>query len=220
MLFRSSLIADLKSAAVTGVAGLAAHALLHAGDAYTRGDRTEALESVLLAGRLTCAVDATELRDAYGRGDDLATMQLTRVALGRLADALAGTRFGVRIARIAAGDPTWEAQLRRAGAATAAVTSQDAVIAAITKWDPTLLQRAARGGCNYPDRHLLPDGYPADGAAAVAHLEDLKERRGVTHLVVPEQSSWWLRQYPELADRIGQPLHADGDCSIYALRRA
>jgi glycosyltransferase involved in cell wall biosynthesis len=211
------LLADVAGSAAIGVAALAAQALLHASDVYTQGDRTEALETVSLAGRLTAAVDAAELQRAYGAGDDAASMELTRAALGGLADKLSSTRFGARIARIAGGDPAWAAQLRRAGRVTAALTRGDAVVAAIAKWDPTLLRHAERKGCNYPDRRLLPDGYPVDGAAAVAHLDALAERHGITHLVVPEASSWWFREYPELAERVGTPLHRDSDCSVYAV---
>jgi hypothetical protein len=197
-------------------AGLAAQALFQAGDAHTRGARAGALEAVAVAERFIPGDGLTELRRAYEAGEDEASLRATRAALGRLAIVLQGTRCGARVARGAAGDPGWEAQLQRAGRTAGRLTPPDAVIAAIAKWDPTVLRCAGRDGCNYPDRRLL-DGYPADGPAAVAHLDALQERRGVTHLVVPGASDWWLNEYPELAARVGIPLHTDADCSIYAL---
>jgi hypothetical protein len=211
------LIGDPERAAALGYAGLAAQALAAAGDAYTRGVRTQALAATSLAQELVGTVDLDDLLDAYAAGDDGATMRATRVALGQLATILQGTRYGERIARTAAGDPAWEAQLRRAGLAVQAITPPTSVIAAIAKWDPTVIEHAARPGCNYPDRELMPSGYPVNGVAAVAHLEALAERRGVTHLVIPEACRWWLHEYPELGRRVGRPLFRDGDCAIYAL---
>jgi hypothetical protein len=210
-------IRDLKRAATLGHAGLAAQALMAAGDAYTRSARTQARSMVALAQELVCQLDFGPLLAAYANGNDGATMRATQAALCRLAEMLTGTRYGERIAETAADDPAWSAQLRRAGAAAEAVTPRGAYIAAIAKWDPTVIECSARPGCNYPDRELLPDGYPVDGRAAVAHLEMLATRRGVTHLVVPEVCGWWLREYPELAERVGTPLFQNTDCSIYAV---
>jgi hypothetical protein len=213
----AALIRDPGRAARTGRAGVAARSLLHAGDAHTRGARRSACVAVELAGRLAPVPGCRRLHAAYARGDDAATMRLTRAALGQLAPVLDGTRFGARIRRAADGDPAWEAQLERAGRAARAATPPDAVLAVIAKWDPTLIRHAGRAGCNYPDRALLPDGYPGDGAAAVAHLEALRAARGVTHFVVPAACDWWLTAYPQLAARVGAPVLRDGDCSVYAL---
>ena len=119
-----------------------------------------------------------DLLEATARGDDAGCMRATKAALARLAPALEGTRFGAKVRRAAAADAAWGAQLARAGAAAARVTPADAVIAAIAKWDPTVIDGSGRAGCNYPDRQLLPDGYPRDGTAAVAHLDALRRLRG------------------------------------------
>jgi glycosyltransferase involved in cell wall biosynthesis len=211
------LIGEPDRAARAGRAGVAARALLHAGDAHTRGGAQSAQAAVKLAARLTGLAECDSLREAYARGDDTASMRLTRAALTRLAPALDGTRFGARIRRAADGDRGWEAQLERAGRTARAATSPDAVLAVIAKWDPTLIRHAGRAGFNYPDRTLLPDGYPVDGDAAVAHLEALRGARGVTHLVVPAACDWWLTVYKQLAARAGEPVVRDSDCAIYAL---
>ena len=213
----ATLMADPQRARRTGRAGVAAQALLQAGDAHTRGATEVARSSVELAGSQAAIAECDELRDAYARGDDAATMQLTRAALGRLATDLEGTRFGARIRRAGDGDPVWAAQLERAGRTARAATAPDAVLAVIAKWDPTLIRRSGRLGVNFPDRTLLPHGYPVDGAAAVAHLEALRAGRGVTHLVVPAACDWWLTAYEQLAARVGEPVVRDADCSIYSL---
>jgi hypothetical protein len=196
-------------------ASLAAKALLHAGDLYTGDRREEALAAVTMAGRLGASV--TELLAATRGGDDAACARLTKDALRRLAGRLEGTRFGARVRRLAATDRAWDAALVRAGRAVARATPPGAVVAAIAKWDPALLATAGRAGCNYPDRALLPDGYPRDGVEAVAHLEALRRTRGVTHLAVPPVSAWWLEHYPELAERLGRIRAHDEGCAIYEL---
>jgi 1,2-phenylacetyl-CoA epoxidase PaaB subunit len=212
-------IAHHAQACATAAAALAAQALLHAGDAYTRGDRAAALDAVVVADRFTRTARERATLDrlcaAIARGDDGACMRHTRSVLAALAGVLEGTRFGARVRREARTDAGWDAQLARAGAAVARATPADAVIAAIAKWDPAILDRCGRDGVNFPDRELLPDGYPRDGATAVAHLEALRARRGVTHVVVPEVSGWWLEEYPELARRLGAPLWRDADCAIF-----
>jgi hypothetical protein len=209
---------DASRLATTAGAALAAKALLHAGDAYTSGRDAEALDAVALAGRLAPGLEVAGLLGATRGRDDLACSRLTKVALDRLGEDLEGTRFGTRIRRAAAPDEGWHAELSRVGATVAQVTPPDAVIAAIAKWDPTIIATSGRAGCNFPDRELLPDGYPRDGATAVAHLEALRRRRGVTHVVVPAVSSWWLEHYPELALHLGRALWRGADGAIFDVR--
>jgi hypothetical protein len=121
------------------------------------------------------------------------------------------------VARLGAVDAGWDAELAHAGRFAARTTPPGAVVAAVAKWDPALLAAARRDGCNYPDRELLPGGYPRDGAEAIAHLEALRRARGVTHLVVPSVSAWWLEHYPALSLRLGGALAGDGRCAVYTL---
>ena len=58
-----------------------------------------------------------------------------------------------------------------------------------------------------------------DGAAAVAQLEQ-QRAHGLSHLVVPSASMWWLDHYAGLAERLPAPLHADADCLIFDLDAA
>jgi hypothetical protein len=61
--------------------------------------------------------------------------------------------------------------------------------------------------------------YPADGAAAVEHLEQLRER-GYAWLVVPATAFWWLDFYEDLALVVRpRAVHTDDDLAVYDLRR-
>ena len=78
----------------------------------------------------------------------------------------------------------------------------------MTKWDPTLLHLSGRRGRPVPRSAPLPDGYPRDVAAAVAHLERLRGE-GLSHLVVPSASLWWLDHYDGRRRRVvAEPAHA------------
>ena len=95
----------------------------------------------------------------------------------------------------------------------------EAGVAVVDKWDPTLLHLSRRRGWHFPDRRLLPDGYPREGAAAVRHLEELR-RRGAEYLLLPRSGWWWLEHYPELGRHLestGQPIWRDERCLIYRL---
>src|SRR5213079_2612156 len=91
-------------------------------------------------------------------------------------------------------DPDWDAALARIAGTLRAVTPPDAVLGTVTKRDPTLLRLSGRRGRNFPERAALPAGYPANSAAAVAHLEQ-QRAAGLSHLVFPGASLWWLDHY-------------------------
>jgi glycosyltransferase involved in cell wall biosynthesis len=204
-----------------GRTGLAARALLHAGDAYTAGRRARAASAIALAARLAPRAvgrDAGALLSATARGDDDVCYRVSKRLLRRLGDCLGDTRYGARVRDAGAEDPVWEARLRAIAAVVARETPPEAVLACIDKWDPTLRRLAGRRGMTFPDRRLLPDGYPRTSEIAVAHLEALRGR-GVSHLVVPCASFWWLEHYEGLAERLaGCEAWRDDDCAIFALR--
>ena len=210
-------IAGRPGTAAKARAALAAKALLRAGDAYTAAEPEAARAAIRLAGELAGEVPVADLLAATDARDSVGCQRLTQDALGALAPALAGTRFGARVARLARRDADWDSTMAAAAASVAARTPPAARIAVIGKWDGTVLARAGRRGCNYPDRHLLADGYPVDGAAAVTHLDQLRRVESLTHLVIPSVSAWWLEHYPELGARLGPPSWSDTDCAIYVL---
>ena len=218
-----SRVPDSDRVAATAFAALAAKSLAHAGDLLTRGRREGSMRAVALSARLApgpIARLAPRLLRSTARGDTYGCYRANKMMLARLAQVLEGTRYGVKVGDAAACDRDWEAVLARAAAAVRRVVPADACVGAVTKWDPTLLELSGRRGHNFPDRRRLPDGYPRDGDAAVAHLEHM-QREGLSHLVLPNASFWWLEHYPALARHLGdraRRLWGDEDCLIYELR--
>jgi hypothetical protein len=203
------------------MAALAAKALIRAGDEYTAGRRAGAARTAMLAARLDPRLlrDSAPLLDAAARGDDGAWFERSRRALARLAERFDGTRAGRRLRERLAVDPYWYARLEAIAATVERVVPAGAEVAAVTKWDPTLLALAGRRGRNFPDRRLLPEGYPPDGATAVAHLEALRAD-GVTHLVLPCASFWWLEHYGELRAHLARTARtawSDADVVVFDL---
>lgn len=220
-----SRIPEGRRTAATARAALAAKALVFAGDAFTSGRRAESLRAVALAARLaprSLAGLAPGLLVATARGDDYSCYRLTKSMLARLAGLLQGTRCGAKIATGAATEPAWEATLARIAETMRRVIPADAVVASVAKWDPTLLRLSRRRGRQFPDRSVLPDGYPAESASAIHHLEALRGD-GLSHIVFPSASFWWLEHYDafgrHLADRYAL-LWSDDDCMIYELATA
>ena len=97
-----------------------------------------------------------------------------------------------------------------------------ATVIVISKGDEGLLELGGRRAWHFPQ---TPDGtyagsYPADADAAIAHLEELRERGG-QFLLVPGTARWWLDLYAEF----GRHLEAnyacawsDDSCTIFRLR--
>lgn len=206
-------------------AALAAKSLVHAGDLLTRGRREASMRAVALSARLApgpLARLAPRLLSSTARGDSYGCYRANKELLAALAEILEGTRYGAKVGAAAGTDADWEAVLARAAEAVRRVVPADARVGAVTKWDPTLLALSGRRGHNFPDRRRLPDGYPRDGAAAVAHLEHMCAE-GLSHLVLPSASFWWLEHYPALArylDNRARRLWDDDDCLIYELPAA
>lgn len=219
-LLRGERLPDPRAARRIAHAALAAKALDHAGDLLTRGDRRGSLGAVVLAARLdpvALAPLALRLMRSTARGDVAGCYALNRAMLAQLAPRLADTRTGERLRAAAASDQAWEARLARAAATLRRVVPPHACVGTVTKWDPTLLTLSGRRGRNFPDRCTLPDGYPRDGTAAVAHL-DAQHRDGLSHLAFTSASLWWLEHYDELAAHLGEPLHRDADIAVFELR--
>lgn len=197
---------------------LAAKALLAAGDLQTRGERRAALRALALAARERpdlLGAGLARLALAVARRDDYAAHVSSGTLLDRLAGALVGTRYGDALAARAAPDADWDATLRRIARTVRTVTPPDAILGTVTKWDPTLLRLSGRRGRNFP-----AGAYPADDATAVAHLEQ-QRAQGLSHLVFPSASMWWLDHYAGLAERLrgaGPPVHADDECVVFDLR--
>jgi len=99
---------------------------------------------------------------------------------------------------------------------------RDATVAVISKGDRQLLELPQRRGWHFPQRAdgVYAGYYPSDDAAAIRHLETLRER-GAEFLAVPAAALWWLNHYAgfarHLAERYQQVFHDDETGALFAL---
>ena len=96
-------------------------------------------------------------------------------------------------------------------------------VAVVSKGDPELTRLAASQGWHFP---RTADGkyaghHPADGAEAIAHLEQLR-RQGADYFLLPSTYFWWLDHYDGLAQHLRSRYRMVADCPdtclIYDLR--
>jgi hypothetical protein len=219
----AALLPDRAQLARSARAALAAKALLAAGEARTRARRPAAARAVVLAARLAprlLAGGAPVVAAAALAADDLTFHARSRATLRALLPALGPSRFARSLERTVTTDPAWAETLARVAGVVRAKTPPDAIVGSVTKWDPTLLALAGRRGRQVPDRRLLPEGYPADDTVAIDHIQQLR-REGLSHLVFPSASFWWLEHYPRLAQLLQcehAKVHSDSDSIIFDLR--
>ena len=97
-----------------------------------------------------------------------------------------------------------------------------ATIVVISKGDRQLLALSEREAWHFPQRAdgVYAGYYPADSAAAIAHLEGLREK-GAQFLAIPAASLWWLEEYGgfggHLEARYSEVARDDDVGAIYAL---
>lgn len=179
-------------------AALAVKALLHGNDAFTRKDRVEALRAVAngyrLANTLMSFVETLRLLVAITTNDEYAQFRSSRKLLRQLHASLAATRFGRRLQKQVEENTAWQETQQRIAAIMRQHVPKKARVLIVDKWDPTLFYLSRRKGWNYPDRTLLPEGYPTDDETAIAHLLQLRQR-GANYLVFPKAAFWWLDHY-------------------------
>src|SRR5262249_31354544 len=126
-------------------------------------------------------------------GDDLESVLR---ALGEPPPEAAFTARGRRAARPREYFAHQRVVHRSRGAGRAAVAAE-APVAVVSRGDDALLELGGRPAWHFPQ---TPDGvyaghHPADGPAAVAHLEAMRARGG-RYLVLPSTAFWWLDHYP------------------------
>jgi glycosyltransferase involved in cell wall biosynthesis len=114
--------------------------------------------------------------------------------------------------------------VERVRAQVQATLPEGSRVLVVSRGDEALLRLGRREAGHFPQSPtgLYAGHYPADGAAAAAHLEELCEA-GAQYLVIPAEASWWLEHYPELRQILekGELVAADPEAArIYALPRA
>lgn len=204
-------------------AAVAARGIQHVTDLVLRRRRVAALRGALRALRAYPALAhggaGRRLLWSAARADEYRWHTESRARLRELADVLAGSRIGERLRRQVQPAPEWQATLRQIAHTVRDVVPRDDAVAVVDKWDPTLLHLARRRGWHFPDRRMMPEGYPPDSDTAVRHLEELR-LRGARHLVVPCSAFWWLDSYAGLARHLevsGEREWQDERCVIYRL---
>jgi GT2 family glycosyltransferase len=205
-------------------AALAVRALQAAGEALARGERLEAIRAAVMgcsrAGRATSARRAARVLAAMARADEYAVYRLSKAILGELHTVLEGSWYATTLEKVARPDPTWERELEAIAVTVAEVVPPDARALTVDKWDPTLLRLSRRRGAHFPDRRLLPDGYPRDSAEAIEHLEQLRATRGADYLVFPSAAFWWLDFYADFRRHLEERhllAWRDERCVVYEL---
>jgi hypothetical protein len=121
--------------------------------------------------------------------------------------------------KIAVPNPEWEQTLVEIGNTMQRVIPRDARVLVVDKYDPTLLHLSQREGWHFPDRGLMPGGYPSDSDAAIHHLEELRQR-GAEYIVFPSAAFWWLDYYEgfrQYLDARCKRISEDENCVIYNL---
>jgi glycosyltransferase involved in cell wall biosynthesis len=221
-----ALIPDAATVQRQAAAALAAKALIYADDAYTLGKRLTALAAALHGLRLFPGLLGSQhgwlLLRSILCGEEYVRYQHSKAMLGQLYSHLSGTRYGERIRKLALFNPEWEQVLQAIARTIQRVVPQNASILTVDKYDPTLLHLSGRKGWHFPDRRLLPNGYPRSSEVAIQHLEQLRAR-GAAYLVFPSAAFWWLDYYTELRQHLefsAQHMWSDEQCIIYHLDAA
>lgn len=109
----------------------------------------------------------------------------------------------------------------RVRAAIVATTPPGSAVAVVSRGDEDLIDLDERTGIHFPSD---PSGtwlgyHPAGSGEASSYLDDAI-RRGVTHLVFPSTSIWWLDQYCSFAARLRteyRQLASAHSCIVFEL---
>jgi hypothetical protein len=102
-----------------------------------------------------------------------------------------------------------------------AVLPERATVVVVSKGDNELLKLGGeRTGWHFPqdESGVYAGYYPADGLAAISHLEDLRTR-GAGFLLLPATAFWWLDRYEEFGRHLNDSyrrIWGEG-CIIYEL---
>jgi hypothetical protein len=98
---------------------------------------------------------------------------------------------------------------------------QDATILVVSKGDDALVQLDGRRASHFPqdDGGGYAGHYPADSAAAIAHLQALLAK-GANYLLFPSTAFWWLEHYREFEtylERVHLRIWRDDRCVLFKL---
>ena len=98
-----------------------------------------------------------------------------------------------------------------------------AAVVVVSRGDAELLKLNGAAASHFPQGEggVYAGQYPADSAAAIAHLEDVRGKGG-EFLLFPNTAFWWLEHYggfkQHLENRYRRVAHKSDTCIIYDLR--
>jgi glycosyltransferase involved in cell wall biosynthesis len=101
--------------------------------------------------------------------------------------------------------------------------ASDATVIVVSRGDPALVDLQGPRAWHFPraENGTYAGFHPADSAAAIDHLENLR-REGADYILFPSTSMWWLGHYRELSEymfsRFGIIYRDDDTCLIFDLR--
>jgi Sulfotransferase family len=86
-------------------------------------------------------------------------------------------------------------------------------VVVVSKGDQELVRLGSGQGWHFPRtaEGKYAGHHPADGAEAIAHLEQLHEQ-GADHFLLPSTYFWWLEHYDGLADHLRSRYRLVADC--------
>ena len=120
-------------------------------------------------------------------------------------------------------DPLYEQLVGRIRETVHNAVPPGATVLVASRGDDTLLRfEGGRQGWHFPqdDAGVYAGHYPADSAAAIAHLESLRAK-GADFLLFPSTALWWLDHYDafrrHLEERYRVVFRQDDTCLILAL---
>lgn len=102
---------------------------------------------------------------------------------------------------------------RRIQGLVRALISPGSTVIVVSKGDRELVRLDGREGWHFPRgiRGEYAGFHPADGVAAISHLEELQEAGGDCFLL-PSTYFWWLEHYTELAAHLRSRCRLLADC--------
>lgn len=98
-----------------------------------------------------------------------------------------------------------------------------AVVAVVSRGDERLVTLQGRTGWHFPQTAagVYAGHHPADGRAAIAHLDHLRAR-GARYLLIPRTAFWWLDHYRDFAEHLERTATAvcrdEWTCALFALK--
>lgn len=98
-----------------------------------------------------------------------------------------------------------------------------AVVAVVSRGDERLVTLPGRTGWHFPQTAagVYAGHHPADGRAAIAHLDHLRAR-GARYLLIPRTAFWWLDHYRDFAEHLERTATAvyrdERTCALFALK--